>query len=313
MDTLRSASCYVSAVFHPKLALFIATLRTLGVRPYGAWDSGVNQSSLARVAVDGITRADAVIALWQMHAENTNVHFELGVATALGKPLMIVVPDLATPLPAIFADVLQVRAEVTNVEVIAAAVERTLAPRPDTQHAAADARGHAAPAGPLRRPTTQPIGLLADRLLAQLADAAGSEGRTAPLLDAVTIALEQAGLPMKPSSTPVAVPGGTRYALWIDELEASFGNPLLLEVREGSGAVNGTDTPVDALRASGVRTLLLLSGDAPEGGALTLVEPDRQVLQLRVADLIKGLRDHDLASALSVARLRAAGLDPAGG
>jgi len=309
MATSRSTSCYVSAVFDPKLTQLMATLRTLGVRPYGAWNADVNRSSPARVAVDGITRADVVIALWQMHGENTNVHFELGVATALGKPLMIVVPDLATPLPALFADALQVRAEVTNAEAIGDAMDRALAPRPAPAGAAPDAASADQP----RSPTTQPIGLLADRLLAQLADTRTTQRAAAPLLDVVTAALEHAGMPLKPSSTPVQVPGGARFALWVDELEASFGNPLLLEVREGSAPSNGSEAAADALRTSGVRTLLVLSGDAPEDGALHLVEPDRQVLSLRVADLVARLRHHDLASALSAARLRAAGLDPAGG
>ncbi len=87
--TQKAYRAFVSAPFDTNLSLLNSTLALYGVEILSLDDLSTRDKSLLNSTTELIGKADFVIAVIEERI-NSNVSFELGLATALGRPLLII-------------------------------------------------------------------------------------------------------------------------------------------------------------------------------------------------------------------------------
>jgi hypothetical protein len=161
-----------------------------------------------------VNDADLVIGIMADRRRDTNVFFELGVASALNKPtLLFVTPeypiDLVPP-----SGIPYLRMDLRNEDAVMFGLTQALSLSPrDRMHQ------------PTRGFTTRPIGSVADRLLGKLGQANPREFE-----DLIHDALKASG------ASTIARGGEDEdrdidFAVWSSDLEPTVTNPLLIECR----------------------------------------------------------------------------------
>jgi Restriction endonuclease len=166
--------------------------------------------------------ADMVIGIMGDRRKDTNVFFELGVASALNKPtLLFVTPDYPIDhIPP--SGIPYLRMDLRNEDAVMFGLKQALALSPRDK---------------IRQPAegfkTQPIGPLADQLLARLTQTSPQEFE-----DLIYEAIKASGAPT------IARGGdgedrGIDFAVWSSDLEPTITNPLLIECK--SSLLSQTD------------------------------------------------------------------------
>jgi hypothetical protein len=165
--------------------------------------------------IDGISHADLVIAILATAVSSANVLFELGCASALGKQALVIVPE-GYEIPSDIKDLLYIRTSPDNREAINFALAQIInAPYQEKTNSL-----HL-------RDRSKPLGSLANNLLNQLNNL-GENPLEHDVQYIVQTMLETSGIPAW------AAPNNSLprpdFAVWIDELEPYFGNPILIKV-----------------------------------------------------------------------------------
>ncbi len=166
--------------------------------------------------IDGISHADLVIAVLGRATSSGNVLFELGCASALGKTTLVIVPE-GYEIPSDIKDLVYIRTTPNNREAVSFALEQILnAPEQETSQKAR------------LLDKSKPLGSLADDLLKRL-ESLGETPFERNVEDIVREMLEASGVAtrMQPKYSEIRFD----FAVWIDELEPYFGNPILIEVK----------------------------------------------------------------------------------
>lgn len=243
--------------------------------------------SLHRVIND----ADVVVGIVGDREKDTNVFFELGVASALNKPTVLFITpeypiDLVPP-----SGIPYLRMNLRNEDAVIFGLKQASSLAPGD-------RIHRLPGGF----TTRPIGSFADQLLARLAQTSAREFE-----DLIYDAIKASGPPTVARGSEIE-DAGVDFAVWSSDLEPTIANPLLIECKTSlpdSSAVN--EAVGRMLRALGAMhngcgiVLYKEVGDVPMA-----VPKSLPIVFLSAEEFIKGLRDAGLAE--FVRKLRNAAL-----
>jgi hypothetical protein len=224
--------------------------------------------------------SDMVIGIMGDRRKETNVFFELGVASALNKPtLLFLTPDYPIDnIPPSGIPYLQM--DLRNEDAVMFGVKQALSLSPPDS---------------IRRTTegftTRPIGPVADQLLAKLAQANPREFE-----DIVYEAIKASG--------PTTIARGSRvedrgidFAVWSSDLEPTIANPLLIECKSDLGSQSHVNEMIGrmfrALEAipNGWGIVLYKEG----GKAAKAAPRSLPVVFISAGDFINGLRDTGLA------------------
>ena len=161
-----------------------------------------------------VNEADMVIGIMGDRRKDTNVFFELGVASALNKPtLLFITPDYPIDLiPP--SGIPYLRMDLRNEDAVMFGLKQvmSLSPR-DRIHQPADGF------------TTRPIGPVADELLAKLRQANPREFE-----DLIYDAIKASGAPTIARGNE-ADDQGIDFAVWSSDLEPTITNPMLIECK----------------------------------------------------------------------------------
>ena len=213
MTQPRFKSCFISAPFGADTSILRAALEERGIR-WRDQTSVTAGSSWLDVLDQELSQSDFVCAVLPAEREG-NIFFELGIAYAKRKPILAFIGSpLQLPSEILsITSIAHVRSDPTNSDAIRLALDTFLQ--------------HAGPT-PVRRPRKpSPKGSSRRKEWAKLAPLASPAefGReTADLF-------QQAGFIV--SGPTESRDQGADFAVWIDELEHSLGNPLLVEVKAG--------------------------------------------------------------------------------
>ncbi len=283
----RDPRCFVSTADAGAQRSLAQTLVAAGVQPVFPEDLPLGPTT----AVDSIHRAiascDLVLGVITEKGDNGNVMFELGLAFALAKPVLALVPRQMTvpgPLDRQFV----IRGDVSDYEAIRFAVEplaRRVARTSTTVTAAS---------------TKLTLGQSADGLLARLANLDES-ARETDLLSLLADVFRYLDL--------TAVVGGSDarfdFGIWDAELGPVVGNPFVIEVkhalRSGRDVGRALSQVEGYLEATAGRWALLLYRHG-DGSLINDAAWDRPVLTASIDQLIDALRDTSFAE--FVRRLR---------
>lgn len=205
----RFKRCFISAPFGTNTAVLRAELEHKGIKWSDQTRITVGTSWLD-VFNQELTRSDFVCAI--LPAKNPgNILFELGIAWAKGKPILAFTAS-AMSIPGAIMSLTSVRSDVTDPEGVRLALSAFLE--------------HARPK-PLRRslrPPKKSQGRSGQPTTISATSPLDFELQTAELLQKVGLIVSE------PNENRDL---GADFAIWIDELEYSLGNPLLVEVKAG--------------------------------------------------------------------------------
>jgi len=226
-----------------------------------------------------VNDADMVIGIMGDRRKDTNIFFELGVASALNKPtLLFLTSDYPTDLiPP--SGIPYLRMDLKDEDAVRFGLTQalSLSPRDQTHRT----EGF----------TTKPIGPVADQLLAKL-------GQTSPRAweDLIHEAIKASG-PMTVARGSEIEDRGVDFAVWSSDLEPTITNPLLIECR------STLRTPSDVNEAIGrmFRALEAIPNGCglvlyKEAGKVSRAAPrSRPIFFVSAEEFINGLRDTGLA------------------
>lgn len=227
-----------------------------------------------------VSDADLVIGIMADRRRDTNIFFELGVASGLNKPtLLFITPeypiDLVPP-----SGIPYLRMDLRNEDAVMFGLKQALSlSTGDRLHRHAEGF------------TTRPIGPAADQLLGRLAQANPREFE-----DLIYDALKASGASTIARGSE-AEDRGIDFAVWSSDLEPTVTNPLLIEcksnLRDQSKVDEAIGRMLRALQAIHDGFGLVLykdSGEVSNAGLRSL-----PVVFVSAEDFLNGLRDAGLA------------------
>ena len=277
--------CFIAAPGDTRVAPLVAALAARGWSPFLLADVARLGSSLAQAVQDAIRGADVVIGvLSDKSAAAANTSFEIGFATALGKPVVLVVPP-GLALPSDLADHLYVQADLANTDAVMFALDnldRAAAGRPAVGSVSSSAR---------------PLGGYASALLEE-----AKRLETAPdadFLELVVRALESGNAV---AVTTAGLDRGFDIGVWSDDLDAIGANPLLLEQKRDI-APSTFRTSLNALHMTpSAKAALIVSLHAADRSSIPGL--NWPILAIVLEDLLERLRDETIAEVVRDLRNR---------
>jgi hypothetical protein len=284
---------YVSGPSDLELRPLLDGLKRRGAEPYVLSDVAPLGADIVQSLRLAISRADRVLIVLST-APALNSVLEVGIALALGKPLLIIAaPGL--PIPSHLKGQLITQARPDDLDAINFALD----------HARADpARGTRRSGVP--RPTGRPLGWeRAQQLLTRLSQADADPGQIER--SSVQILLE--AIEASRGVGVVDADSGSDLGVWIDDLAAISGNPLLVEVKR-SVTPGAVEQLLHALGAHPTAHIGLLVYLEPSPAA-ELARAQFPVLAISIQELLERMAVASFAEVLVHLRNRSVhGLEP---
>ena len=117
-------TCFVTAPSGVSIAAIVHVLHQRQIRPITIADLGPVGGSLLELTNDAILKADLVIAVIGRRESNGDIFVELGYASALRKPILIITPPDSESLPLSLAGLPQVATAPQDAEAIGSSLIR---------------------------------------------------------------------------------------------------------------------------------------------------------------------------------------------
>jgi hypothetical protein len=230
-DAPAARTCFVAAPPGADIRAIEAIVERNGYRSLAVTDFPLYGLSATNAIAAAISQADIVLGLIAEDQQNANVIFELGMASALGKPVIALVESAAFSAPADFADVVMVYAPGGHFGALEFALQQL--PEPGKPTPPAELAERPIPAhdrGMLPRQ-------VADALLRELQELSPRATETM-LIEILLEALQASGL--------IVVPGGEQgqrfdIGVWSNQSGWIVGNPLLIEVKRSIRSAEGLE------------------------------------------------------------------------
>lgn len=283
-------AAFISAPFFIDTNVLVQVLKDRDVEPIrlDEMESGQRLQELVRKSIN---RADFVIAV--LGDLNPNVLFELGVATGLGKHVLV----LGSPkhlMPADLAGMTYLRADPADPrdrEAIEFGLDQLLS-APSSKRTPQVSRGR----------KTRAIGKSADKLMEELKILREDNGgREADLVRIISEAIEKSGVSTVSKESPLRSARTGDLAVWSDDLEPWIGNPMIIQVkqrltskRDLEKAIQDLSTALDETRSR--RCLLVYLDAKPAILYGSLYDP--RIIVLSAEELIGGLKEVGLGDLL---------------
>ncbi len=285
--------CYISAPPDVNLEILKGILSTNNIKcitPSQMWSSA---STIIDGIIQAISHASLFIAVIDVGPGNEQVYFELGIAIAKQRRILIVAQP-SVILPSDLSEIPSIHTSTTNNEAITHALDQvlstpTLRLKPFTPKSIT--------------PPGKPIGDLADRLLT-LFDAEepqDSQMYENEVVNLLALALRQSGViyvneeAIAPNMSG-AVHESADLAVWSDEFDPWIGNPLLIEVKASLTRQEVYVATVNQvskyLQISGIRSALVLY--ATKSLDITL-QAHPYIFFMNVRDLLASMRTKSFA------------------
>lgn len=247
--TGRIRSCFISAPYGANLEVLVSVLTERGIRvnlPDLSLEVGANWQSGIQSAIE---TADLVVGVMTRQRQSQWVLFELGIAAATGRQILLIVPPKGDLVPTDLRGVVMLRTGLRNRDAIAFAIDQLQkAPEPRRQVTVPKASSQ----GGLGS-RTNVLRLDAHNALAR-SDYAGFERAIADAIRGASTEVVQSG------------PGtdtGVDLAVWSDALDVIGGNPLMIEIKARLQSDAAAARQLSgAVLAGGARWGLLIYGES---------------------------------------------------
>lgn len=211
----KLTTCFLAAPSTVDLQPLRATLSKKGIRSIEASELIQTGAPLIDHIKAAISKSDLVIAVLDVAQSNANIYFEIGLASAFGKQILLVAPpDLK--IPSDTRSLFRVMATPDNTEAISFVLDQAMAGRPRESSKFKNVE------------KTRPIGHSSTHLIHTL-DSLGELPKEIELIAIIADALKSSGVRVVVSSKIAGV--RPDLAVWTDELGPLVGNPFVIEVK----------------------------------------------------------------------------------
>lgn len=273
-------TCYVASPAGASTAAVMRVLKQREIVPVTPSPLAATTGSALEGLSEAISRADLLIAVLDGEQSNSNVFFELGCGYALRKRVLIVTPPGSKALPPNLLGLPQVTADLQNDEAIRFALDQVVA----------------SPRRPSRtRRTSVGITRPIDRHLAR--DLMGKLDRAPSakfVEETVVSAITASGINVIVRSEFTDSNTVFDLGIWSDDLDASVGNPLLIEVkanlRDREEVLHLRSQAQHHLRATNARTALVLYLEGSKNSENLIALSTPQILFMPVRELLEKLQ-----------------------
>ena len=208
--------CFVSASADLDIKPLLELLKEKGIDAHDAFSisyTGPMQPLLERE----INNSDFVIAVLSLKAPRPNVYYEIGFARAAKKPIFVIIQDEGL-VPALLKDFVYVRAAVNDLQTIDYVLSQFL-----SKHKYRTRR----PPKTFESPKAKPnLKILESDLRGML-----RQGMEIDIISLVANLLKSEGVVLSMSHGPRDTVSD--MSLWINSIESTIGNPILVEVKTG--------------------------------------------------------------------------------
>ena len=219
---MKMTSVFISHSAAQDIEPLLSLLKSENVKCHDSFDLAAGQD-IAEGILSSISRSDAVIAVLSNDAGFSNVTFEIGYATALRKPVLLLLNTEAS-MPRFAYNLRHIVSDITDSDVLKIGIKSFL-----------KEAGKGSPTrrkgGQSRKATTANEDAVRHVVNRIVHDRATIDGQTAETLvadllraAAVTHVEEQSGSRDR----------GVDFAVWSDAVQTSLGNPILIEVKAGN-------------------------------------------------------------------------------
>ena len=236
-----------------------------------------------------IKSADLIIALIPEDASH-NVFFEIGIAHAYKKQLLIFIPPSFGQLPTDISGLLYVRTDADNREAIGFAIDQCIErlEKPTVRYSKPKYEG-------------KTIGDKADEYLLLL-DENGINITEQELVNIVANILKDAGVEAVIESQ--IHNERIDIAIWSDSLQSLYGNPIIVEIKRFINSESNLLCAVNQVKqymnVSGANLAIILVNSVSEELALSSIMND--IILITIRDLLERLRIHTFAEVISELR-----------
>jgi hypothetical protein len=208
-------TCFISAPVSIDLSVLKSALQTEGIRPVLPFELPIRGANFREQIEKAIKKAQLFIGVLSSNADNLNVLFELGYASAQRKRIAVIqdrsfeLPPNVTGFPVLKCDI----ADEDQIKSFLKQFSRQQKSQP-------------AQAG--EPPRTKPLSDRARQLIAYV-KSLGQRATHQELESVLVEAFRDSGIRVFAESTPRD--RGYDLALWLDETEYPIGNPILVELK----------------------------------------------------------------------------------
>jgi len=213
--------CFISAPFGANISKIVNHLKRKGLKVINPIDVSEPGFALTDKLSKLISSSDFIIAVLPEEISSPSVYFELGCAFGLGKKILLVTSNPSI-VPFVIQDFCQVILTDDNFESLSFAIDNIIsAPKPSTAK---------------KKPVStksKPIGNKAKELLERIKKGI-EEPTEREIVEVVASAIKQSGISIM--SEPLFSDSTRGYrpdiAIWVDELQTHFGNPIIIEIKK---------------------------------------------------------------------------------
>ncbi|MEI9407647.1 hypothetical protein [Mesorhizobium salmacidum] len=276
-------TCYISA---PEGAQIQVIRRELSRRHIAISSISIESTDLATQVRSAVSNVDLVIGVLTTARKSSWVLFELGIAWAERKPVLLIAPPKIDFIPSSLQRFVVLRANPRNSEAIGFALDQLLAASLEEK-----------PSPPPRRDMTQLQG--SDAYLAiQAVDAALHSMSGQVFEELVATTLRKAGVELL-SEFATGASRRADLAIWSDALQPIMGNPILVEtklnLRSSTDLKLAAHALAEQVGMSGTRWGLLLFGNGPSQATIASTKLPSNVIVIDVKALFGSLRHSSFA------------------
>lgn len=284
-----SKTCFITAPAGVDLEPLEKILENNSIQPIRPLETSSLGLSISDSISEAIGKADMVIAVLPKDKSLENIFFQIGIAFAKRKPLLLI-SEAPSVLPVELSSIFYLRSDFTNIEGLEPSISQFIAKSGRRQR-------------PRTVPTskTEPIGDRA-RILKELLEekSRGSE----QLEDFVVELFKEAGASV--AKEPISRYEGADFAFWLDDLESVTGNPVLAEVkrhlRHRSDILRTTNQVSTYLNRTSGRFALVLYGEGISSETAQSESGSFQILFFRLPDFIDDLERSTLGEVIKSRR-----------
>lgn len=221
LTKVKQLNGFVSAPAGTDLSQIVESLEENNIHVLDPSEFAPGAVRITDKIIDGIRHSDLVVAVLGMTSSNANVLFELGCAFALKKKILVILPE-GYEVPSDIKDMVYIRSTPRNREAVGFALEQILAsPEQEIGY------------GTRLLDRSKPLGDLAIDLLKRLKrlESFNDAPVERDIESIVCEMLEASGVVTRSQPQQKHTEIRPDFAVWIEELEPYFGNPILIEVK----------------------------------------------------------------------------------
>ena len=273
--------CFVSASADLDIKPLLELLKEKGIEAHDAFSISYTHTVQPFLEKE-INNSDFLVAVLSLKSPRPNVYYEIGFARAARKPIFVIIQDEGL-VPTLLRDFVYVRAAVTDLKAIDYVLSQFL-----SKHKYPTRRRPRLVASPKTKPNLKISESDLQGMLRQ--------GMDLDIISLVADLLRSEGVVLSLSHGPRDK--GSDISLWVNSLESTIGNPILVEVKTGNLSDSTLERAERQLRESIQRT---------NASAGLLVYADRRgrrfkpsklnlplVIRLELRDLIDGVSKYPI-------------------